>query len=102
MRSVPFVLVAVLAAVDAYYYTPGGPWELENALRRARAACRAGADINEATLQSDGGAVDCGRVDAALFRVAEAVEGAVVRRVVRAIDAEVETLFPHHARTRAE
>ena len=94
MRSVPFVLAAALAVADAYYYNPRGPWELESAFHRARAVCRAGTDANDATVEGEG----CGRVDAALFRVVDAVEGAVVRRVVRAIDAEVETLFPHRAR----
>ena len=108
-QSVLFLLALLAVAIEAnqYYYAPLGPWGLESTIINAKAIRReSSSDLKEikTTSRKDDkkkGEVkevksnpedDFEKAEEAIFHAVETVEHVIEK----AIDDEVETLYPHH------
>ncbi|KAL7436707.1 hypothetical protein ACHAXM_005324 [Skeletonema potamos] len=103
--SIVLALVAAAAEANQYYYAPLGPWGLESTIINAKAT-RKDSDLKKVKttslqkdkkddvkqVKSNPDEDDLERAEEAFFHAVEEVEHVVEK----AIDDEVETLFPHH------
>lgn len=110
IRVIVLALLAVATEANQYYYAPLGPWGLESTIISAK-SIRKDSDIKEVkttSLKEDKDEVkkvksnpdedDLEKAEEAFFHAVEEVEHVVEK----AIDEEVETLFPHHQKTESE
>jgi biopolymer transport protein ExbB/TolQ len=108
-----FLALMAVATVKAnqYYYAPLGPWGLESTVINAKAIRQDSADLKKVKNTSNkkdnkksgedeakkSAEDDFEKAEEAIFHAVEEVEHAVEK----AIDDEVETLYPHH-KTKSE
>jgi hydroxymethylpyrimidine pyrophosphatase-like HAD family hydrolase len=108
ISSIVLALLAAAAEASQYYYAPLGPWGLESTIINAKAT-RKDSELKKVKttsvqkdkkdkkdeikqVKSNPDEDDLEKAEEAFFHAVEEVEHAVEK----AIDDEVETLFPHH------
>mmetsp|Transcript_6374 Transcript_6374/g.11653 ORF Transcript_6374/g.11653 Transcript_6374/m.11653 type:complete len:119 (-) Transcript_6374:101-457(-) len=113
--SLAIILNATVDASSHYYYAPLGPWGLESTIINAKAIREKGTEdlkVVKTTSRKTSGtdkdqaveevksdlSDDLEMAEEAFFHAVENVEDAVAH----AIDDEVETLFPHHKKSKDE
>lgn len=99
---------AVLVSARQYYYAPLGPWGLESTVIHAKSIRNKDAELHKVHTVSekknakkeevDEVGDELEKAEEAFFHAVEEVEHAVEH----AIDDEVETLFPHHKKTKED